>query len=86
MAPFYEYLYKIDDGYSLLNKSKRGSFLNLFDKFVLKIAKEYFKENGILVLNNETHKSINDFVNLIYLKIMLLFVTFTSLLMLLLFL
>ena len=44
---FYEYLYKIDDGYSLLNKSKRGSFLNLFDKFVLKIAKEYFKENVI---------------------------------------
>lgn len=31
--------------------------------------KEYFKENGILVLNNETHKSINDFVNLIYLNI-----------------
>lgn len=31
--------------------------------------KDYFKDNGILVLNNENYKSLDDFVNLIYLNI-----------------
>ena len=45
---FYEYLYKIDEGYSLTSNkgtSKRGNFLKLYDKFVSHLAHNLFKEN-----------------------------------------
>jgi len=47
---FYEYLYKIDEGYSLSenkDKNNRGEFLKLFDKFVTYLANDLFKENII---------------------------------------
>ena len=41
----YKYLYKIDKGYSLTKKNNRGSFLKLYDKFIIYLAKNIFKEN-----------------------------------------
>tara|TARA_Y100000590_G_scaffold380390_1_gene448720 strand:+ start:5606 stop:6319 length:714 start_codon:yes stop_codon:yes gene_type:complete len=44
---FYEFLYKIDKGYSLDSNEGRGNFLQLYDKFILVIAKNLFNENII---------------------------------------
>ncbi len=41
----YKYLYKIDQGYSLKKKNKSSKFLKLFDKFILFLAKNVFKES-----------------------------------------
>ncbi len=43
----YKYLYKIDNGYKLKKKNKSSLFLRSFDKFVLFLAKNIFKESLI---------------------------------------
>jgi len=41
----YKYLYKIDKGFNLKKKEGNGKFLDLYYKFVNKIAKEFFSED-----------------------------------------